>query len=65
MINVFLWPAAGPSGSGAPLARHGYHLLHWTTPDYAYWVASDLGLSELTTFAGLLQLGDSAAASER
>ena len=65
LINVFLWPAAGPSGSGAPLVRHGYHLLHWTTPDYAYWVASDLGLSELTTFAGLLQLGDSAAASER
>ena len=65
LINVFLWPAAGPSGSGAPLVRHGYHLLHWTTPDYAYWVASDLGLSELTTFAGLLQLGDSAAAKER
>jgi anti-sigma factor RsiW len=66
LINVFLWPAAGPVGGGAPLVRQGYHLLHWTTPEYAYWVASDLGLSELTNFAGLLQLGDSAAAaSER
>jgi anti-sigma factor RsiW len=66
LINVFLWPAAGPVGGGAPLVRQGYHLLHWTTPEYAYWVASDLGLSELTTFAGLLQVGDSAAAaSER
>ncbi len=66
LINVFLWPAAGPVGGGAPLVRQGYHLLHWTTPEYTYWVASDLGLSELTNFAGLLQLGDSsAAASEK
>jgi len=66
LINVFLWPAAGPVGGGAPLVRQGYHLLHWTTPEYTYWVASDLGLSELTDFAGLLQRGDSAAAaSER
>ena len=66
LINVFLWPAAGPVERGAPLVRQGYHLLHWTTPEYAYWVASDLGLSELTNFAALLQLGDSAAAaSER
>jgi anti-sigma factor RsiW len=63
LINVFLWPAAGPVGGGAPLVRQGYHLLHWTTPEYAYWVASDLGLSELTDFVGLLQLGDSAAAA--
>ena len=66
LINVFLWPAAGRSGGEAPLLRQGYHLLHWTTPEYAYWVASDLGLSELTDFTRLLQLGDSAAsASER
>jgi anti-sigma factor RsiW len=63
LINVFLWPAAGPAGDGAPVLRQGYHLLHWTTPEYAYWVASDLGLSELTDFARLLQLGDSAAAA--
>jgi len=66
VINVFLWPAAGPEGAAPPVVRRGYHVLHWTTPDLAYWVASDLGLSELTDFAGLLRLGDSAAAaSER
>jgi anti-sigma factor RsiW len=63
LINVFLWPAAARAGGGTPLERQGYHLLHWTTPEYTYWVASDLGLSELTSFAGLLQLGDSAAAA--
>jgi anti-sigma factor RsiW len=63
---VFVWPAAGSAGGGAPLLRQGYHLLHWTTPEYVYWVASDLERSELTDFARLLQLGDSAAtASER
>jgi anti-sigma factor RsiW len=62
LINVFLWPTTGSAGSAAPMLRQGYHLLHWTTPEYSYWVASDLGLSELTGFAGLLRLGDSAAA---
>lgn len=66
VINVFLWPAAGPEGAAPPVVRRGYHVLHWATPDLAYWVASDLGLSELTDFTRLLQLGDSAAAvSER
>jgi anti-sigma factor RsiW len=65
LINVFLWPAAGPAGGGSPVVRQGYHLLHWTTPEYAYWVASDLGLPELNDFAGLLQLGDSATAASR
>ena len=63
VINVFLWPAAGPEGVGRPVEMRGYHILHWATPDLAYWVASDLGLSELTDFAELLRLGDSAAAA--
>jgi len=64
MINVFLWPAQrGPTDGPAAVTRQGYHLLHWTTPDYAYWVVSDLGLPELRDFAGLLRLGDSTAAS--
>jgi anti-sigma factor RsiW len=63
VINVFLWPAAGPEGPAPPVVRRGYHVLHWATPDLAYWVASDLGLSELTDFAGLLRLGDSTAAA--
>jgi anti-sigma factor (TIGR02949 family) len=62
VINVFLWPAdGGPAGGRAALTRHGYHLLHWTRPDYAYWVASDLAPAELEEFAALLRQSDSAA----
>jgi anti-sigma factor RsiW len=64
IINVFLWPAAGPEGVARPVERRGYHILHWATPDLAYWVISDVGLSELTDFGELIRLGDSAAASQ-
>jgi anti-sigma factor (TIGR02949 family) len=63
VINVFLWPAErGPTGGRPATTRQGYHLLHWTTPAYTYWVASDLGLPELRDFAALLERGDSVAA---
>jgi len=62
LINVLLWPATRGSVSGPGVAtRQGYHLLHWTTPDYVYWVVSDLGLAELHDFAQLLQQADAAA----
>ena len=62
LINVFLWPTeGGPTGGRPATTRQGYHLLHWTTPAYSYWVASDLGLPELRDFAALLQRGDSVA----
>ena len=63
LINVLLWPATRGSVGGPPsvATRQGYHLLQWTTPDYAYWVVSDLGLTELRDFAQLVQQADSAA----
>ena len=62
LINQFLWPAAhGPAAVPSTSTRQGYHLLHWTTADYSYWVVSDLGLPELRDFAGLLRQADSAA----
>jgi anti-sigma factor RsiW len=64
VINVFVWPAGqGRERTAGPRAatRQGYHLLHWVTPAYSYWVASDLGLAELSDFAALLQRGDAAA----
>src|SRR3989441_11598867 len=62
LINVFLWPTeAGPTEGRPATTRQGYHLLHWTTPRYSYWVASHLGLPELRDFAALLQRGDSVA----
>ena len=64
LINVFLWPAVqGPAGGPPAATRQGYHLLHWTTREYAYWVVSDLGISELRDFAALLARSDSAAAT--
>ena len=60
LINVFLWPATrGPAGDTDLTMRQGYHLLHWTTPEYTYWVASDLGMAELRGFAQLLRDADS------
>jgi anti-sigma factor (TIGR02949 family) len=62
VINAFLWPARrGPAAVPATRTRQGYHLLHWTTADYTYWVVSDLGLPELDDFAGLLRQADSVA----
>jgi len=55
-INVFLWPATRGSASGPGVAtQQGYHLLQWSTPEYTYWVVSDLGMSELDDFAQLVR----------
>ena len=61
VINVLLWPATRGSVTGRNVAtQQGYHLLQWTTPDYTYWVVSDLGTAELHDFAQLVQQADSA-----
>jgi anti-sigma factor RsiW len=66
VINVFVWPAArGPAVVSTAQERQGYHLIHWTTSDYSYWVVSDLGMTELQEFAGLLQQADTATAVAR
>jgi len=57
IINVMLWPATSRTDGFAVRTRQGYHLLHWTTADYTYWVVSDLGLAELQDFARLLRAG--------
>jgi len=61
LINVFVWPAVPGQGNGPDLRdRQGYHLRHWSTSDYTYWVASDLNPTELQDFVRLLQEADSA-----
>ena len=66
LINVFLWPVARrPAATPASRTHQGYHLLHWATADYTYWVVSDLGLPELGDFAGLLAQADSAAGAPK
>jgi len=63
LISVFVWPAgrdrANPSAIGS---RQGYHVFPWITPEYTYWVVSDLGVAELQDFAHLVQQADSAVA---
>ena len=62
VINVVLWPVArGGAQAPATQTRQGYHLLHWNTSAYVYWVASDLGPAELREFSQVLQRADSAA----
>ena len=66
LINVFVWPAGSSEMGGAGSRfRQGYHLLHWTMPDYDYWAVSDLGISELSDFVALLKAADSTATPQR
>jgi len=63
VINVLLWPTQrGPTAGPAAVTRQGYHMLHWSAPDYTYWVVSDVGVAELGEFSRLLQQADSTAA---
>ena len=65
LINVFLWPAdEGATAERTPLTRRGYHMLHWSTADYACWMVSDLGVAELTAFADLMRQGSSASSGQ-
>ena len=58
-INVFLWPAErGPTAGPGASTRQGYHLLHWSASGYAYWIVSDIGVTELEEFARLLREGE-------
>lgn len=55
LINLFVWPD-DKSGS-APmraLARHGYHVLHWSGGGMRYWAVSDLNPVDLRAFGELL-----------
>lgn len=61
-ITLLVWPVERDIPV-APESRsqQGYHQLHWTTAEYSYWAVSDLGVAELSQFAGLVKQADSAA----
>jgi anti-sigma factor RsiW len=62
IINVLLWPSDRATAGGASVqTRQGYHVLHWVTASYSYWIVSDLGLAELGEFRSLIAQADSAA----
>jgi anti-sigma factor RsiW len=51
IVNLFMWPDRTP-GNSPPEARslQGFHLLHWTDSEMAYWAISDMAPKELNTF---------------
>lgn len=62
LITLMVWPADRDTpGSPPSRSTHGYHQLHWSTSEYSYWAVSDLGVAELSDFAGLVRQADSAA----
>jgi anti-sigma factor RsiW len=54
MINLFIWPAAHPSGStNSSFMLNGFNIVHWTGGGLGYWAVSDLNADELREFAHL------------
>lgn len=56
LINLFVWP--DEKSADAPvraLARHGYHVLHWSAGGMRYWAISDLNPADLKVFCDLIK----------
>lgn len=54
VINVFIWPSAGPDRSLQAESLRGYNLVHWNRAGLALWAVSDLNADELEQLAKLL-----------
>jgi anti-sigma factor RsiW len=64
VINVFSWPAGGAAGGSAKREmtdEKGYHLVHWRNGGTEYWVASDVGVADLTRFVDLFARAEGAS----
>jgi anti-sigma factor RsiW len=56
VINLFVWPSASARELGETAdARQGYNLLSWSRGQANFWAISDLNLTELRQFAGLVR----------
>ena len=56
VINLFAWPSVSTHESAeAADARQGYNLFSWTSGKTNCWAISDLNVSELRQFAGLVR----------
>ena len=54
VINVFIYPAPGSSGQNVYQER-GYNVIYWKRDGMQYYVVSDLNVTELEQFAGMLK----------
>jgi anti-sigma factor RsiW len=56
IIDLFIWPATPDTATTATtITRQGYHLVHWTQGEMAYWAVSDLNEAELQEFVRLVR----------
>ena len=55
LINLFAWPANGPTHAGVrAMTIRGYNLLTWTAGDLTYWAVSDVNPKDLATLQRLI-----------
>lgn len=57
IINVFIWRNSAGANTKSALqtnTQQGFHIIHWTTGGFNYWVVSDLNESELESFVKLV-----------
>jgi anti-sigma factor RsiW len=55
VINLFIWPSAGPDSGLASASENGYNLVDWRQAGMTYWAVSDLNALELLDFVHLVQ----------
>jgi anti-sigma factor RsiW len=55
IINLFIWPSLPQARGAASQTIQGYHLIHWNASGATYWAVSDLEMTELQSFVGLVQ----------
>jgi anti-sigma factor (TIGR02949 family) len=54
VINLFVWPSAGPAAAVRSASERGYHIVSGTAGGMTYWAVSDLNAAELSQFAQLV-----------
>jgi anti-sigma factor RsiW len=54
---INLWEASAPAGEQKPAVTEldGYHVMQWRKDGLDFWAVSDLNVSELNQFAGLIR----------
>lgn len=55
VINLFVWPAAGPAQAPVASTQNGYNQVHWVQSGMAYWAISDVNREDLSGFVELVQ----------
>jgi anti-sigma factor RsiW len=51
LIDLYVWPAAGPARAPEAAERQGYNVVQWTENGMSLWAVSDLEVSQLREFA--------------